>query len=68
MRKINKRQIKLKFIVLVKGVNMVALIKLLIGSKIQASLEDIVGWIPKYFKKASPNISAVLPFLKCHII
>lgn len=43
----NKKQIskanKIKFIMLVKDVNMGALIKLLIGSKIQVYLGDTVG-------------------------
>lgn len=30
---------------------MVALIKLLIGSKIQAHLGDIVAWVPEHLKK-----------------
>lgn len=53
---------------LVKGVNMSALIKLLIGSKIQAYLGDTVGQVPEHLKKASPNLfgggGSCLPFVK----
>lgn len=53
---------------LVKGVNVGALIKLLIGSKMQAYFGDIVDQVPEHLKKASPNLfgsgGSCLPFVK----